>query len=104
MKQAVVRASDPDAALACLLTPEDGQRRQPAMAELFARLDRQEQTATGTLFAFKGDQTELWNMVNAFVSEEAVCCPFFDFKVTETAEGVALEIRLPPQRVEIEGL
>jgi hypothetical protein len=104
VKEAVVRASDPEAPLECLLTPEDGRRRQPAMEDLFARLDRQEQPKSGTRFAFKGDALELWGLVNAFVAEEAVCCPFYDFHITETAEGVELEVGLPPQRVEIEGL
>jgi hypothetical protein len=74
------------------------------MEDLFARLDHQEQTKSGTRFAFKGDALALWGLVNAFVAEEAVCCPFYDFHIAETAEGVELEVSLPPQRVEIEGL
>jgi hypothetical protein len=33
-----------------------------------------------------------------------VCCPFYDFAITETADGVDLDVSLPPQRIEIEGL
>ena len=104
MKTQTIPASQPDAPLECLLTREDGQRRQPAIDTLFALLDRQEQTAAGTLFVFRGDPEQLWTMVNAFVREESVCCPFYDFAITETAGGVDLDVSLPPQRIEIEGL
>ena len=104
MRTQVVPATDPEAPLECLLTREDGQRRQPAIDELFARLDRQEQTPTGTRFVFKGEPSSLWESVNAFAAEEAVCCPFYDFTITETGHGVELDVSLPPQRVEVEGL
>jgi hypothetical protein len=87
-----------------LLTREDGQRRQPGIDALFARLNRQEQTASGTRFVFTGDPADLWEMVDAFVAEEAVCCPFYEFTITDTGDGVELDVGLPPQRVEIEGL
>lgn len=104
MRTQVVLATDPEAPLECLLTRDDGQRRQPAIDALFARLDRQEQTPTGTRFVFKGDPVALWEAVNAFAAEETVCCPFYDFTITETADGVELDVNLPPQRVEVEGL
>ena len=104
MRSQVVPASDPEAPPECLLTRDDGQRRQPAIDALFAQLDRQEQTASGTSFVFKGDPVILWEMVNAFVAEEAVCCPFYDFTITETGDGIELDVSLPPQRVEIEGI
>ena len=104
MKTQTIPASQPDASLECLLTREDGQRRQPAIDALFALLDQQEQTQTGTRFVFRGDPTQLWDMVNTFVAEESVCCPFYNFTISETADGVELDVSLPPQRVEIEGL
>jgi hypothetical protein len=104
VKTQTIPASSPDAPLECLLTREDGQRRQPAIDALFALLDQQEQTASGTRFIFRGDPEELWHMVNAFVQEESVCCPFYDFTISLKTEGVELDVSLPPQRVEIEGL
>ncbi len=104
MKTETVRASDPDAPLECLLTREDGQRRRPAIDALFASLDRQEQTRAGTRFVFRGEPSELWPMVREFVAEESLCCPFYDFAIKERQGGVELEVSLPPQRIEIEGL
>jgi hypothetical protein len=74
------------------------------MNELFASLERQEQVKGGTRFVFAGDPALLWGQVKEFVAEESVCCPFFEFAITETAGGVQLEVRLPPQRIEMEGL
>jgi hypothetical protein len=104
VRTASVPATHPDAPLECLLTREDGQRRQPAMEALFDHLDRQEQTRGGTRFIFRGDPDRLWEMVSAFVAEESVCCPFYDITITETATGVELDVSLPPQRIEVEGL
>jgi hypothetical protein len=89
----LVPASEPDADLACRLTPDEGHRRQADVDRLFAALAEQRETDGGNEFVFRGDPETLWPEVSAFVDEESRCCPFFTFEQVQQADGVLLRVR-----------
>jgi hypothetical protein len=74
------------------MTSTDGERRGPAMTELFAHLESQQEIRRGTEFAFHGNRDVLWDAVTAFVDEESLCCPFYTFEQRETEDGVTLSV------------
>ena len=88
----LVPASEPDADPACVLTPEEGRRRQADIDRLFAALAEQRQTAAGNEFVFRGNTEDLWDQVSTFVDEEARCCPYFTFEQVERPDGVLLRV------------
>ncbi len=88
----LVPASEPDADPACVLTPEEGRRRQADIDRLFAALAEQHETASGNEFVFRGNPEDLWDQVSTFVDEEARCCPFFTFEQVEQPDGVLLRV------------
>ena len=102
LRHRLVPSSDPDAPEACTLTSEDGERRGPAMTQLFAMLVEQRVSPRGNEFVFRGDADKLWQMVTAFVDEESLCCPFYSYEQRETAECVTLFVGAPPARVQLE--
>jgi hypothetical protein len=102
LRYRLVQASHPEAPEACTLTREDGERRGPALTQLFAVLAEQRETPRGNEFVFRGDSDELWQMVTSFVDEESLCCPFYSYEQRETADGVTLFVGAPPARVELE--
>lgn len=102
LRHRLVAASDPDAPEACTLTREDGERRGPAMTQLFAMVTEQRESPRGNEFVFRGDADELWQMVTAFVDEESLCCPFYSYEQRETEGGVILFVGAPPARVELQ--
>ena len=102
LRHRIVPASDPDAPQECTLTREDGERRGPAITQLFAALAEQRETPRGNEFVFCGDADELWQMLTAFVDEESLCCPFYSYEQRETADGVILFVGAPPARVELQ--
>ncbi len=88
----LVPASKLDADPACLLTPEEGRRRQADIDRLFAALAEQHETASGNEFVFRGNPDDLWGQVSTFVDEESRCCPFFTFEQVEQPDGVLLRV------------
>ena len=92
-RRRMVPASEPDADPACRLEREEGQRRQGDVDRLFAALAEQRETTAGNEFVFRGDPTDLWEQVSAFVDEESRCCPFFTFEQEQQADGVLLRVR-----------
>ncbi len=98
----LVPAADPNAPEACSLTRADGERRRTDMARLFAMLAEERPSPRGNEFVFRGDADKLWQMVTAFVNEESLCCPFYNYEQRETADGVTLFVGAPPARVELQ--
>jgi hypothetical protein len=99
LRHRIVPASQPGTAEQCTLTREDGERRSPALSTLFAQLTAQEETPRGNVFVFSGDPDVLWRQVSRFVDEEAQCCPFYEYEMTEEPGGVRLLVSKPPLQV-----
>jgi hypothetical protein len=93
LRYRVLPASQPDAEPACSMTREDGERRGGDMSRLFSKLTEERQTAEGNEFVFRGEPDELWEQASVFVDEEAVCCPFFTYELSETPDGVVLRVK-----------
>jgi hypothetical protein len=102
LRHRLVAAADPDAPQECTLTREDGERRGPAITQLFAALAEQREMPRGNEFVFLGNADELWQLVTAFVDEESLCCPFYSYEQRETAAGVTLFVGAPAARVELQ--
>ncbi|MEO8457868.1 MAG: hypothetical protein ABI559_08655 [Chloroflexota bacterium] len=102
LRHRFVPASDADAPESCLITSEDSERRRPDMKRLFAALVTENKSARGNEFVFRGDRNELWEMTSAFVDEESRCCPFYDYDLRETDDGVSLLVGTPAARVELQ--
>lgn len=98
----LVPAAQPGAAESCSMTSADGQRRGPEMSSLFAKLAGQSATADGTEFVFRGDRDEMWAAVTAFVDEESLCCPFYNYEQRETEDGVVLLVGVAPAPIKLE--
>ncbi len=99
LRYRLVPASEPGTEEACRLTTEDGQRRKADTQRLFAQLAEQRKDARGNEFIFRGDREELWENVSLFVDEEAECCPFYSYELTEETDGVTLRVASPPAPV-----
>ena len=41
-------------------------------------------------------------MVSLFVDEESVCCPFYNYELRETDDGISLLVGTPPARVKLQ--
>jgi len=96
LRHRLVPATDPGAEEACRLTAEDGSRRKADTQRLFALLAEQRTSARGNEFVFRGDRDELWREVSLFVDEESQCCPFYNYELSEQADGVTLRVGSPP--------
>ncbi len=94
-RRRLVEARDPGAPRECGMTPEEGRRRAPAMSRLFAHLEAEKNLEDGIEYTFAADSPGLWDDVAAYVDEESVCCPFFNFVQEETADGIVLRIIAP---------
>jgi hypothetical protein len=92
LRSLTIEASQPGAEKACLLTPEDGARRQADIDSLFANAVQNRPIDEGQVLTLKGNPDELWPRVLGFIEEERLCCPFFSFHAQELADGVELTI------------
>ncbi|HET9201397.1 MAG TPA: hypothetical protein VFO84_10560 [Dehalococcoidia bacterium] len=92
MRTLTVEASQPDAEKACLMTADQGQRRQGDLDSLFSKVVKNTPIEDGQVLRLQGDRDDLWQKVLAFIEEEKVCCPFFSFEARELPDGVELTI------------
>jgi len=96
LRHRLVEPPELDAPRECRMTPDEGRRRAPAMARLFAHLATEKNLDDGIEYVFAGDSPTLWDDVAAYANEESACCPFFTFDQQETADGIVLRVIAPP--------
>jgi len=96
LRHRLVEPPEPDAPRECRMTPDEGRRRAPAMARLFAHLATEKNLDDGIEYVFAGDSPTLWDDVAAYADEESACCPFFPFDQPEAADGIVLRVIAPP--------
>ncbi len=96
LRHRLVEPPEPDAPRECRMTPDEGRRRAPAMARLFANLATEKNLDDGIEYVFAGGSPTLWDDVAAYADEESACCPFFTFDQQETADGIVLRVIAPP--------
>jgi len=96
LRHRLVEPPEPDAPRECRMTPDEGRRRAPTMARLFAHLATEKNLDDGIEYVFAGDSPTLWDDVAAYADEESACCPFFTFDQQEAADGIVLRVIAPP--------
>jgi hypothetical protein len=92
MREITITASQPDAERACLMTANEGARRGPEIAALFASVAETHSLPDGQRLLLRDDPDDLWIRVTKFIEEETLCCPFFSFRARELEDGVELTI------------
>jgi hypothetical protein len=83
-------------AMACKLTsPELRKRKEEVIAQLKAKVLDKKELADGYSYKFNGTD-EMLDSLTAFIKSERLCCDFFNFKLSVSADSVAwLEILGP---------
>ena len=94
VRKLYVPPANPNADPICTLDRETALARREPPDKFLDQAYEQTSTTTGIEYRFH--QTDgLWERAHTFIEEEAVCCPFLAFEVTEQERTLLLRIFQP---------
>jgi len=82
--------------IACSLEPDAVPNRMSGWQAVVAQASGREAIPGGSALTFPRD-AELTGQLARLAVAEQICCPFFDFTIAVTTDGVRLEVRAPEE-------